>query len=420
MNEQSAALITNDAIVLGLLFAILGLVFYTSASKNPFFTRFYKVVPALLLCYFIPALFNTFGVINGEKSALYTVASRYLLPASLVLLTLGINFPALRRLGSKALILFFAGTIGVMLGGPIALAIMASIDPGILTTNNEDTWRGLSTIAGSWIGGGANQTAMKESWEASATLFGQMATVDVLVANLWMAVLLFASQKNEKVNRWLKADASAITELERKMEHIELTEVKQKRGTREWMLLLGVAFTVTGIAHFGADLLGPFFKNNFPATAAYSLTSSFFWIVVIATTVGLLLSLTRARTLEAYGASDIGSVFLYFLVATIGMQMDLKALVNIPKLFVLGLIWMSIHAGLLILTARLIRAPLFFLAVGSQANVGGAASAPVVAAAFNKYLAPVGVLLAVLGYAVGTYGGYASGLMMQYVTYLFK
>jgi len=416
MKETATALITNDAVVLGLLFLVLGSVFYTSSSKNPFFVKFYSVVPSLLLCYFIPALFNTFGLINGEKSALYTVASRYLLPASLVLLTLGINFPALKRLGSKALILFFAGTIGVMIGGPVALAIIGSVWPEILTLNGEETWRGLSTISGSWIGGGANQTAMKETFGASATLFGQMATVDVLVANIWMAALLYSSQKNERINRWLKADASAISALEKKMESIELTQATQKKGTREWMILLGVAFTLTGLSHLAADFLAPFFLNNFPATKDYSLTSTFFWLVVLATTFGLVLSLTKARKLENYGASDIGSVFLYFLVATIGMQMDLTALVNIPKLFLLGLIWISIHAALLIIVAKITKAPLFFLAVGSQANIGGAASAPIVAAAFNKYLAPVGVLLAVLGYAVGTYGGYISGQMLRYVS----
>lgn len=420
MKETATALITNDAVVLGLLFLVLGFVFYTASSKNPFFLKFYSVVPSLLLCYFIPALFNTFGLINGETSALYTVASRYLLPASLVLLTLGINFPALKRLGSKALILFFAGTIGVVIGGPIAFAIVGSIFPDIVISNNEETWRGLSTIAGSWIGGGANQAAMKESFGASATLFGQMIAVDVLVANIWMGILLYASQKNDKINRWLKADASTITELERKMESIELTGEKKKRGTREWILILSVAFVVTGISHFGADIIAPFFTKNFPASAKYSLTSGFFWIVVLATTFGLLLSLTRARNLEGYGASDIGSVFLYVLVATIGMQMNLKALVDIPKLFLLGIIWISIHAIVLIVVAKIIRAPLFFLAVGSQANIGGAASAPVVAAAFNKYLAPVGVLLAVLGYAVGTYGGYISGQIMRYVSGLLQ
>ncbi|HVK96500.1 MAG TPA: DUF819 family protein, partial [Flavisolibacter sp.] len=415
-DEKVAPLITNDAVVLGILFLILGFVFYTSTGKRPFWVKFYRVVPSLLLCYFIPALFNTFGVISGEQSALYTVASRYFLPASLILLTLGVDIPALRKLGGKATIMFFAGTLGVMLGGPLVLLIVGSASPDILMSGDEEVWRGLATISGSWIGGGANQAAMLEVFGASKTLFGQMIAVDVLVANLWMGFLLFGAQHNDKINRWLKADASAITELERKMETIELAGEQKKRGTKEWIMLLAVAFTLTGLAHFGADIIVPFFKENFPGSAKYSLTSGFFWIVVLATTFGLLISFTRARKLETIGASDLGSVFIYFLVATIGMQMDLKALFDNPKLFLVGALWITIHAAILIIVAKIIRAPFFFLAVGSQANIGGAASAPIVAAAFNKYLAPVGVLLAVLGYAVGTYGGYLCGLAMQFVS----
>lgn len=416
MEEKASAIITSDAVVLGLLFLVLGFVFVTSSSKKPFWTRFYSVIPSLLLCYFIPALFNTFGIISGEASGLYKVASRYLLPASLILLTLGVDIPALKKLGGKATIMFFAGTAGVMIGGPLALLIMGSVSPDVLVSNGEEVWRGLATISGSWIGGGANQAAMLEVFGASKPLFGQMIAVDVLVANLWMGILLYGAQHNARLNRWLKADASAITQLEKKMESLELVNEQKKRGTREWMILLGVAFTLTGLSHFLADIIAPFFANNFPASERYSLTSGFFWLVVFATTFGLALSFTRARNLEGKGASDIGSVFIYFLVATIGMQMDLKALFDNPKLFLVGVIWIAIHAGILILVAKMIRAPFFFIAVGSQANIGGAASAPIVAAAFNKYLAPVGVLLAVLGYAVGTYGAYISGLVLQFIS----
>src|SRR5690606_5419266 len=264
-------------------------------------------------------------------------------------------------------------------------------------------WRGLSTIAGSWIGGGANQAAMLEVFGASKPLFGQMIAVDVLVANLWMGILLYGSQRKEKINKWLNADNTAIKEMQEKMETLELNSVQQKRGTREWMILGGIAFTVTGIAHFFGDIIAPWFAANVPGSEKYSLTSTFFWLVVIATTLGVILSFTRIRKLESIGASDMGSVFLYFLVATIGMNMDLKALFDNPVLFLIGALWISFHIIIMLVVAKIIRAPFFFVAVGSQANIGGAASAPIVAAAFNKYLAPVGVLLAVLGYAVGTY-----------------
>lgn len=138
-------------------------------------------------------------------------------------------------------------------------------------------------------------------------------------------------------------------------------------------------------------------------------------MIVIATTIGLGISFTKARKIEGYGASNWGSVFIYILVATIGMKMNLKEIFNNLQLFAVGFIWMIIHAGIMIIVAKLIRAPFFFMAVGSQANVGGAASAPIVASAFSPSLASVGVLLAVLGYALGTYGALISAIMMQYI-----
>ena len=127
------------------------------------------------------------------------------------------------------------------------------------------------------------------------------------------------------------------------------------------------------------------------------------------------MSFTRLRTLEGAGASKIGSLFLYILVMTIGLKMDLMAFFEAPSYFFIGLIWILVHVALLSLVAKLIKAPLFFVAVGSQANVGGAASAPIVASAFHPSLASVGVLLAVLGYALGTYGAYATAEIMRLI-----
>ncbi len=410
------ALITNDAVVFGILMSILALIFFTSGKKGGFWAKFYKYVPSVLLCYFIPALLNTFGVISGENSDLYFIASRYLLPASLVLLTLGIDLQGLKRLGPKAIYMFFAGTLGVIIGGPIAFALVGSVFPDTLHFGDEETWRGLSTISGSWIGGGANQAAMLEVFGASKTLFAQMIAVDVIVANIWMGVLLYSVQHRDRINRWLKADNSAIIELEQRMETLSLENKSARTGTREWMILLGIAFGATALSHLGGDFIAPWFAENYPQTAQYSLTSGFFWLVIIATTVGLLLSFTKARKLEQIGSSDMGSLFLYILVATIGMSMDLKSVLDNPKFFLIGIIWILIHIIIMLVVARIIRAPIFLVAVGSQANIGGAASAPIVATAFNKFLAPVGVLLAVLGYAVGTYGAYICGLLLQWVS----
>ena len=416
MQEQTSPFLTNDAVVFGLLMAVLAFVFSSSSSKHPFWVKFYTYVPTVLLCYFIPAVFNSLGVISGESSNLYKVASRYLLPASLVLFTISVDLKGILRLGPKALTMFLAGTVGIVFGGPFALLIVGWIQPDLYSgTGPDEIWRGLSTIAGSWIGGGANQTAMLEVFGASPVLFGQMIAVDVLVANFWMAFLLYWAAKPEKIDKFLKADTKAIYELRDRIAKAREASIAIP-SLKDTMLILGIGFGITGLSHFFADFLAPWFETNRPEWNQYSLNSAFFWIVVIATTLGLALSFTKARTLEGVGASRLGSVLLYVLVATIGMQMDLGAVLDSPILFLVGLVWMMFHISVMLFVAWLIKAPFFYVAVGSQANVGGAASAPIVASAFDASLASVGVLLAVLGYALGTYGAYISGLMMQWMS----
>ncbi|HEY5798842.1 MAG TPA: DUF819 family protein, partial [Burkholderiaceae bacterium] len=163
LDVVAPALITSDPVVLGILATILGLVLASEHSNHPGWRRFYSVVPALLLCYFIPGLLNTFGIINGETSRLYPVARDYLLPMALVLLTLACDLGAIVRLGPKAIVLFLTGTVGVILGAPLALGIMGMFEPALLTPEGPNAiWRGMTTTAGAWIGGGANQAAMKE------------------------------------------------------------------------------------------------------------------------------------------------------------------------------------------------------------------------------------------------------------------
>ncbi len=413
--QTSTALITNDAVVLGLLALILGFVFHTSHSASPFWQKFYRYVPSVLLCYFIPSLFNSFGIIDGEHSQLYQMASRYLLPVCLVLLTLSVDFRAILGLGPKALILFLTGTVGVVLGGPVALATMGHFFPEQLGGEGADAaWRGMSTIAGSWIGGSANQAAMKEVFQPSGEIFSVMITVDVLVANIWTAVLLWMAANAARIDQANGADTRALEHLKGKIEKYQ-AENSRNPSTNDLMMIIAVGFGVAGLSHWLANIIAPWIEQHAPELAMYSLTSTFFWIVVLATTFGLLLSGTKMRHLEATGASKVGSVMVYILVATIGMHMDVTAIVDYPVMFLVGLVWISIHAALLLGMMKLLKAPVFYMAVGSQANIGGAASAPVVAAAFHPALAPVGVLLAVLGYALGTYGGYLSALMMQAV-----
>ena len=418
---ETTPLFTNDAIVLGLLLVILATIFVTSHSEHPFWKRFYTFVPALLLCYFVPALFNwPLGLISGEVSNLYNpVASRYLLPASLVLLCLSIDFQGILNLGWRAVVMFLAATLGIVLGGPIALLLVSALDPDILDTGTtEPLWRGLSTVAGSWIGGGANQTAMKEVYEVSDRLFASMVVIDVIVANIWMGFLLYGAKISGRIDRALRADASSIEALKLKVADYQRS-VGRHTSVTDLMVILAIGFGATAVAHFGAGHLSAFFEAREATLAQYgldSLASNFFWIIVIATTIGLGLSFTQLKSYEGAGASKIGSVFIYILVATIGMKMNIGDVLDNLGAFAIGIVWMLVHVGILLLVAKLIRAPFFFVAVGSQANVGGAASAPVVASAFSPTLAPVGVLMAVLGYALGTYGAILCAELMRAVS----
>ncbi|SDW34429.1 DUF819 family protein [Aequorivita viscosa] len=431
--RDTTPLFTNDTIVFGVLMIALGFIFYTSNKTSGFWSKFYAVVPALFMAYFIPALLTTSGVISPEwititetgeakagSTSLYYMSSRYLLPAALVLMTLSIDLKGVFKLGPKALIMFLTGTAGIIIGGPIAVLIVGTIHPEAVGGEGADAvWRGLSTLAGSWIGGGANQTAMLEIYGYNQKLYGGMVFVDIVVANIWMAIILFGIGKSAKIDKWLKADTSAIESLKEKVSDYS-KKVDRNPSLTDLMMLAAIAFGTVSFAHFGANYLSTFFTSivdGLPKGIVRNiftfLDSSFFWMISITTIIGILLSFTKAKSYEGAGASKFGSVFIYILVASIGMKMDLTLIFDNMWLIVIGLVWMATHAGLLILVAKLIRAPYFFLAVGSQANVGGAASAPIVASAFHPSLATVGVLLAVFGYAVGTVGAILCTVLMQ-------
>ncbi|WP_375446678.1 DUF819 domain-containing protein [uncultured Fibrella sp.] len=405
---------TNPSILLGILLLIIAAVLTTAGSSRPFWQRFYAIVPTTLLCYFLPSLLNTAGLAKSEAvDALYSVVTRVLLPCSLVLFTLGVDVRAFRRLGRKAVLMFGASAVSIMLGGPLAVWFLAHVAPSLVGGAGPDAvWRGLATLAGTWIGGGANQTALKEVFQPSDALFSAIVTVDVVVANLWLGTLLYGAARASRIDRWLRADASAVDEVRRQVQ--QQAEISQRNPTSaELVQILAVGFGCTALATAIADPLAQYINTHSPLLNRFSLGTSFFWLVGLATALGVGASFTRLRNLEGAGASRLATVLLYIMVATIGLKMNVLAIADQPGLLVVGLVWMAFHVLLMIGFSRLIRAPYFLLAVGSQACIGGPATAPIVAAAFHPALAPVGVLMAILGYAVGTYMGYVCGVLMQ-------
>jgi len=382
--QEADTLISDPAGVLAALLAVLAAIFWFGETGPG--RRLFSVVPRLVFCYFIPTTLTTLGILP-DSSPLYDWIKTFLLPASLVLLILALDLPGILRLGPKAVIMLLAGTAGVVVGAPIALWLFSGLVP-------PDTWQGMTALSGSWIGGGANMVALAQIAGTSESMFGMMVIVDVTVANIWMGVLLYMAGQSARIDRWMGADTSAIEDLKRRV-----TEF-QERTTRvpqlqDLIMIVAIGFGGMWIATLAARPLeqwAPFF-------------SATVWKMVVVTALAVALSLSPARRLEGAGASKIGSLMLYLLVASIGAHANFMEMREAPLLIAVGAVWMLFHVVILLGIARLIRAPVFFVAVGSQANIGGAASAPIVASAFHPSLAPVGVLLAVAGYVLGTYAG---------------
>ncbi len=416
---MQAPLISNDAIILGIFLVVLTLIFSTSQSGHPFWQRLYTYVPSLLLCYSIPATLNSLGIISGEQSSLYKVSTNYLLPAALVLLTSTADLRAILRLGKKALITFLSGTVGIILGAPIAFGVVMWLIPGFREQAiAHEYWKGLVTISGSWIGGSSSQLALKEIYGCSEALFAIILVVDAVVSTSWTACLIWGAAHKDKIDAWLGADTRSIEEVKQRILAYK-EEPDRPANLLDLSTISALGFGGGALAHALAYALSTRLQPYKAALADYGLdpfTSNFLWVVILSTSLGIALSFTRLRKLEKLGTTDLATLFVYFLIMTIGMRLDLSNLGGNLGLFLVAVIWMLIHVTFMLVTARIIRAPYFFVAVGSQANIGGVSTAPAVASIFHPALAPVGVLLAVLSHVLGVYGGLLTAWLMRMVT----
>jgi uncharacterized membrane protein len=405
-------MIKNDFVIFGLLMALIFCVFEASNSKKHFFKRFFNYVPELVICYFAPSILTMTGIIDVSSSSIYKIVINLLLPAALILLTMTIDVKELLKLGKTALIMFSASAISIMFGGPLAILVFKTFSSSNVDLDNS--WRGLATLAGTWIGGGANQTALKEVFKPSDEIFSAILTVDALVAYVWMAILLILVKNAPKIDGFLKADASTLEEVKTNIAEVQKLHKKQLT-LHDFIRILGIAFIGTGLAHFLADLISPFVETHFPNLVQFGLSTPFFWIVSISSTIGILLSFTKLKNLEGAGSSHFATGFIYIMAASIGLKMNILAIFDHLELLYIAILWMLFHIVIIFIVAKITKSSFFFIAVGSQACIGGPASAPVVAAAFHPSLASVGVIMAIMGYAFGTYMGLACGIMMQWV-----
>ncbi|HNX90613.1 MAG TPA: DUF819 family protein [Candidatus Omnitrophota bacterium] len=369
--------------IITVLVAIEGAIYFLSGHNKT--KWFFNIIPSMFWIYFIPLLASTLGLIPS-KSDLYKLAADYLLPVSLVLILMSVNIKQIFRLGPKAIAMMLAGSLGIFIGGPVVILLFKDFLP-------SGIWSGFGAIAASWTGGSANMLAVKEAISTPDAIFMPMVIVDAIVPYLWMGLLIVASNYQTKFDKWNKADIKMMKDLNNR---IKETVVVKKRMTVNALARI----TAVGIV---SSFVAIYISSKMPVVK--NIVSAYTWTIVIITAIGMGLSFTKIKGLESYGSSQIGYFLLYFVLATIGARANLAALRDAPVLIIAGIVWVMIHGVVLLSAARLVRAPLFLVATASQANIGGTASAPVVAAIYQPLLAPVGLLLAVMGNIMGTYVG---------------
>ena len=287
------------------------------------------------------------------------------------------------------------GAVGIVLGAQVAFLVFGRWLP-------PDAWKGFAALAGSWIGGTANMVAIAESVGTPDAVLGPVIVVDTMVGYGWMGVLLLLTAWQSRFDRALAADVSAVEDTNRRLAEVEAVRRSPDVGDLALILGLGLAGSIAALAA----------GERLPTLGDPTIISHTTWAVLIVVTGGLLLSLTRLRRLDEVGASRVGYVALYLMLTAIGAQGDLRQVLSAPAFFLAGMLWISTHAAVLVLAARLLRAPFFFIATASMANIGGVATAPLVAGVYHPAMAPVGLLMAVAGYVLGIYFGLGAAWML--------
>lgn len=386
-------------------------VFYTHTSSISFFKKFYKIFPLMLVCYALPAIFSSSNIINASNSQLSDMAKTHFMPSCLFLLILSTDFFALSLVGKKLLGMFVLGAVSICIGGPLSLWLGSIFFPYELAWQGDNAaWKGMSTLMANWLGGTANQLAIKEIHHVGDAIFAVMMAINIIFSSIWMMVLLFIAERQDKIDDFFKADKSYRPTF--------CTDVKHKViGRREryyWIsILIGVFFMVMFFSKDLSSILAKTTVYYFPSLFKYNLASEFFWSVLIATFFGLLFSLTNARHVLVKETHKTALFLIYIMIMLMGLNFDVSALGAAPYYICIGFIWFSIHIIILLIFTVFFRLPIMYLAVASQCNIGGAASAPVIASAFHPRLASAAVLMAVWGYTWASLFAWYIGFLMQ-------
>ena len=352
--------------------------------------NFFSFLPSMFWIYFLPMLLSTCGIIDA-KSPIYQGITRCLLPPALFLLLLNVDFKAISRLGPAALVMFFAGTFGIMLGMVISFVIFK---PWV----GAQFWGGFGALSASWTGGSANMIAVKEALNTPDPVFLPMVIVDTIVPYTWMGILVALAVHQKSFDKWNGSDRRILDELAKRAGPLALQQ-KQKVEMRKAVLVIGMAL-LAGAAAQAASVYLPTGKN---------VLSPYAWTIIIVSSTAIILSLTPVSRIPHTGANKFGKWILYFVLTSIGARASLHNASQVGILLLAGIVVILVHVVILLVTARLIRAPLFLVATASLSNIAGLVSAPVVAEVYQPGLASVGLLLAILGHSIGAYNGILVG-----------
>jgi len=347
--------------------------------------KLFNYFPPLIFIYAIPAIMSNTGVLT-KTSAVYGWLSSTVLPMFLVIMLLKVDVASTIKMMGRGIFVMLFGTAGVVLGAPIAFLLVGSKLP-------EDSWKAFGSLAGSWIGGTGNMAAVTEGLETSPEGFGLAVLGDNLVYMIWLPILLGSKHFAKAFNRFMRVDDKRI----RMLETVQSEKKDQQDNVkmRHFLYLLVLGFACT----WASETISVKLPEFDPILTASS------WKILLITTLGIMLSLTPARHIPA--SHELAMALLYIFIANMGAKADISGLTGSAGWFLLACyIWIAIHGAFCLFGAYLLKVDIHSTAIASAANIGAAASAPVVASHHNEKLVPVSILMALMGYAIGTYGAF--------------
>jgi uncharacterized membrane protein len=381
--------------------------------------RMWSFLPPLLWIYSTPLLLRIAGVLP-EASPLYGGIRAYLLPVFITLLVMTIDLRSVVGTLGRGLPVLLVSTLCVIVGAPVGyLAVSYWLGP--------EAWTGYGALAGSWIGGTANMAAMERALGTPPDQMGLAILADQVVFLLWLPLLIVSARYAEPFNRWVNArplpiedepaaptspqpapatESAAAGASATRMEEAPARPAKRYLDVPPMLdLLLMLAAALANVA------LCAWIAGQLPELQPFISAST--WLVLLVTTGAVLISLTPIR--RSYQGEVAGTAILYIFVANMGASASIAGFAQAPAFVAGAFVWLFVSASLMVLAARLMRTDLRLMAVAAIANVGGAASAPVVAAAHHRTLVPVAILMAMLCYVLGNYGAILAGHLVRIV-----